>query len=66
MKNPLNLSDLILSYLSKDFPKKCNKEILASIKELDEGHGTFCTSIDDFWEQMGINPELSYSTRIKK
>ncbi len=56
-KAHLNLSDLILSYLSKDFPKKFNKETLAAIKELDEGHGTRCISIDDFWEQMGINPD---------
>lgn len=36
---------------------KPNEETLIAIKELDEGHGTRCVSIDDFWEQMEMNPE---------
>ncbi|HEV3269321.1 MAG TPA: hypothetical protein VGZ69_01580 [Candidatus Rhabdochlamydia sp.] len=37
---------------------KSNEETLAAIKELEEGHGTRCTSIDDFWRQMEIDPEI--------
>lgn len=59
-KAHVTLSDLVLSYLSKDFPSKGrrrrNKETLAAIKELDEGGGTEYTSIDDFWDDMGIRP----------
>lgn len=55
-KEHLNLSDLILSYLRKDFPHIPNKETQAAIKELDDGGGHSFDSIDDFWEQMGMNP----------
>ncbi len=55
-KARMNLSDFLLSYLRNDFPKKPNKKTLSSMKELDEGGGIRCTSIDDFWEQMGIDP----------
>lgn len=55
-KAHMNLSEFLLSYVRNDFPKKPNKQTLAAMKELDEGHGTRCTSIDDFWKQMGINP----------
>lgn len=37
--------------------KKSNKETLAAIRELDEGRGTQCSSIDDFWDQMGMSPD---------
>jgi len=55
-KAHMNLSEFLLSYVRNDFPKKPNKETLEAMKELDEGRGTRCTSINDFWEQMGINP----------
>ncbi len=57
-KAHLNLSDLILSYLSKDFPShKPNKETLAAMKELDEGGGIEYESMDDFWRDMGVTPK---------
>lgn len=34
-----------------------NKDTLEAMKELDEGRGTHCKSLDDFWEQMEINPD---------
>jgi hypothetical protein len=56
-KAHLNLSDLILSYLSKDFPSnKPNKKTLAAMKELDEGKGIEYSSMDDFWADMGVKP----------
>jgi hypothetical protein len=56
-KAHLNLSDLVLSYLSKDFPShKPNKETLKAMKELDEGAGIEYTSMDDFWADMGVKP----------
>lgn len=56
-KAHLNLSDLVLSYLSKDFPsRKPNKETLAAMKKLDEGGGIEYTSMDDFWADMGVKP----------
>ena len=56
-KAHMNLSEFILSYLRKDFPasKKPNKETLAAMKEIDEGGGIECDSIEDFWEKMGIS-----------
>lgn len=52
----MNLSEFILSYLREDFPvsKKPNKETLAAMKEIDEGGGIECDSIEDFWKKMGI------------
>lgn len=56
-KAHLNLSDLILSYLRKDFPsRKPNKKTLAAMKELDKGGGIEYTSMDDFWADMGVKP----------
>lgn len=57
-KAHMNLSEFILSYLRKDFPKekKPNKQTMESIQELREGRGIKCESIDDFWEKMGMNP----------
>jgi hypothetical protein len=55
-KAHLNLSELVLSYLRKDFPRTPNKESLAAIKELDEGGGMVYKSMDDFWEDMGVKP----------
>ena len=55
-KAHMNLSEFILSYLRKDFPKKTpNKETLEAMKEAEEGGGIECDSIDDFWEKMGID-----------
>lgn len=52
----MNLSEFILSYLRKDFPnKKPNKHTLEAMKEIDEGGGIQCDSIEDFWEKMGID-----------
>jgi hypothetical protein len=55
-KAHLNLSDLILSYLRTDFPKKPNKETLEAHEEALKGGGVDCESLDDFWEQMGVKP----------
>ncbi|BBI16274.1 hypothetical protein [Neochlamydia sp. S13] len=55
-KAHLNLSELVLSYLRKDFPCTPNKETLAAMKELDEGGGMVYKSMDDFWENMGVKP----------
>ena len=53
----MTLSEFILSYLRKDFPeKKTNEDTLEAMNELDEGRGHRFESLDDFWEQMGMNP----------
>lgn len=36
--------------------KRPNKKTLAAMKEVDEGGGHAFESLDDFWEQMGIDP----------
>lgn len=56
-KAHLNLSELILSYLREDFPHKPNRETKEAIKELQEGGGHSFDSLEDFWEQMGMNPD---------
>ena len=43
-------------FCSLVFPKKPNKETREAMKELDEGLGTQCESLEDFWEKMRINP----------
>ncbi len=57
-KAHMNLSEFILSYLRKDFPKdrKPNKITLDAMKESKEGKGIKCDSIEDFWEKMGMDP----------
>ncbi len=56
----MTMSDFILNYIRKDLPvenkknKKPNKETLEAMKEIDEGGGIDCDSIDDFWKKMGI------------
>lgn len=52
-----NLSEFLLSYVREDFPesKKPNKETLQAMKEIDEGGGIECDSIEDFWKKMGIS-----------
>jgi hypothetical protein len=57
-KAHLNLSELVLSYLRTDFPRRPNKETLASMNELDEGKGIVYESIDDFWAAMGVSPDV--------
>jgi len=55
----MTISEYFLSMAKEEMaskPKKPNKETLASMKELDEGGGQSFESIEDFWEQMGINP----------
>ena len=55
-KAHLNLSDLVLSYLRTDFPRKPNKETLKAHEEALNGGGVDCDSLEDFWEQMGVKP----------
>ena len=52
----MTMSDFILNYIRKDLPieKKPNKDTLEAMKEIDEGGGIECDSIDDFWKKMGI------------
>lgn len=52
----LTLSDLVLSYLRTDFPRKPNKETLKAHEEAVSGGGVDCDSLEDFWEQMGVKP----------
>ncbi len=55
-KAHVNLSELILSYLRIDFPRKPNKETLEAHQEAISGGGIECRDLDDFLEQMGVNP----------
>ncbi len=57
-KAHMNLSEFILSYLRKDFPKsrKPNQATLDAMRESKEGKGMKCESMEDFWEKMGMNP----------
>ena len=55
-KAHLNLSELVLSYLRTDFPRKPNKETLKAHEEALNGGGADCESLEDFWEQMGVKP----------
>lgn len=55
-KAHLTLSDLILSYLRTDFPRKPNKETLKAHEEALSGGGVDCEDLQDFWEQMGVKP----------
>ena len=55
-KAHMNLSEFILSYLRKDFPKnRPNKKTREAMKEIDQGGGIKCDSIEDFWKKMGID-----------
>ena len=53
-KAHLTLSDLVLSYLKIDFPKKPHTKTLQAHEEALHGKGFDCDSVDDFWKQMGI------------
>lgn len=55
-KAHLTLNDFLLSCLRVYFPKTPNKETLAAMQEIEEGHGIDCDSLDDFWQQMGVKP----------
>lgn len=55
-KSHLTLNEFLISCLREYFPRQPNKETLAAMKELDEGRGIHCDSLDDFWEKMGMNP----------
>lgn len=55
-KAHMNLSELVLSYLRTDFPRKPNKETLKAHEEALNGGGVDCDSLEDFWEQMGVKP----------
>lgn len=56
----MTISEYFLSMAKEEMTKKPstpNKDTLAAMKELDdEGSGHSFESIDDFWEQMGIDP----------
>jgi alpha-mannosidase len=55
----MTISEYFLSMAKEEMApksKKPNKETLAAMKELDEGEGHSFDSLDDFWEQMGIDP----------
>jgi alpha-mannosidase len=56
----MTISEYFLSMAKEEMsrkPKKPNKETLAAMKELDEGGGHSFESLEDFWTQMGINPD---------
>lgn len=55
----MTISEYFLSMAKKEMTTKTkipNKDTLAAMKELDEGGGHSFESIEDFWEQMGIDP----------
>jgi hypothetical protein len=51
------LKDLVYECLNENLLKdyEPNKETLAAMKEIDEGGGIECDSMDDFWKKMGID-----------
>lgn len=54
----MNLSEFVLSYLRKDFPQeKPNKTTLDAMRESKTKKGIKCDSLEDFWKQMGMNPD---------
>lgn len=55
----MTISEYFLAMAKKEMTVKSktpNKDTLAAMKELDEGDGHAFESIEDFWEQMGIDP----------
>jgi hypothetical protein len=53
----MNLSEFFLSYIRKDFPQeKVNKTTLKAMEESKKGKNIKCDSIEDFWGNMGMNP----------
>jgi hypothetical protein len=55
-KAHMTISEFVLNYIRRDLPSIPNKETLEAMREIDEGRGIHCESLDDFWEQMGIKP----------
>ena len=55
-KAHLTLNEFLVSSLRPYFPKTPNKDTLEAMREIDEGRGIVCESLDDFWEQMGVKP----------
>ena len=57
-KAHLTLNEFLVSSLRAYFPKRTtpNEETIEAIREVNEGRGTRCKSLEDFWEQMGMNP----------
>lgn len=47
-KAHLTLNEFLLSSLKVYFPKTPNKETLEAMREIDEGRGIRCESLDDF------------------
>lgn len=55
----MTISEYFLDMAKEDMANKAklpNKKTLAAMKELDEGGGHSFGSLEDFWEQMGIDP----------
>jgi|EndMetStandDraft_5_1072996.scaffolds.fasta_scaffold38331_4 alpha-mannosidase len=56
----MTISEYFLSMAKEEMirkqPNLPNKETLAAMNELDEGGGHSFDSMEDFWEQMGMNP----------
>lgn len=58
-RKQMTISEYFLSIAKKEMTRKTkipNQETLAAMKELDEGGGHSFESLEDFWEQMDINP----------
>lgn len=55
----MTISEYFLSMAKKEMANKSkipNKETLEAMKELDEGGGHSFESMEDFWGQLGMNP----------
>ena len=55
----MTISEYFLSLTKEEMskkPKTPNKKTRKAMQELDEGEGHSFESLEDFWEQMGINP----------
>lgn len=59
----MTISEFVLSMARDEMVEKLpgkskmpNKKTKAAMKELEEGGGHSFKTLEDFWEQMGINP----------
>jgi hypothetical protein len=55
----MTISEYFLSKAKEEMVNKTmipNQETLKAMKELDEGGGHFFESNEDFWKQIGIDP----------
>ena len=55
----MTISEYFLSMAKKEMANKSkipNEETLEAMKELDEGGGHSFESMEDFWGQLGMNP----------